>query len=368
MTPDARRHLRTLGILRASAGLLLILLVLPLLRLVGVTNFPPRQWLLFLGATLLVQAVLLLAVRLRWDERLRWDPHFLFVPMVVAAVLMDSYVLLAPELRQLILVTWFVALLFVVGLAGFLPVVLLTAVMAFGYLAAIGGLQARGFPLSPAFETTYAAAVLVCGVYAGVVFERLRRERTETKALRKRLAELAATDPLTGLPNRRQFEAQLAIEITRVHRRGESCVLAMVDVDFFKNYNDVLGHPAGDALLRELATLMRSQLRALDVVARYGGEEFGIIMPATNAAQAALTLERIRRSVAEHPFAHREVQPGAALTISGGFAVCPGDAAAIDALVLRADEALYRAKGLGRNRVESAAVRPSGERTPPPAA
>jgi diguanylate cyclase (GGDEF)-like protein len=207
--------------------------------------------------------------------------------------------------------------------------------------------------------------VLVSSLYAGVVFGRLRRERTETKALRRRLSELAATDALTGLPNRRQFEALLAAELSRVERLGSSCVLAMVDVDFFKNYNDVLGHPAGDALLRELASLMRSQLRALDVVARYGGEEFGIIMPSTSAAQAAVTLERIRGLVAAHLFAHREVQPEGALTISAGYASSPGDALDLEDLVRRADEALYRAKRLGRNRVERATV-PAVRRVPTP--
>jgi diguanylate cyclase (GGDEF)-like protein len=199
-----------------------------------------------------------------------------------------------------------------------------------------------------------------------VVFGRLRRERTETKELRRRLAELAATDSLTGLPNRRQFETLLAAELSRVQRLGSSCVLAMVDVDFFKNFNDVLGHPAGDALLRELASLMRSQLRAQDVVARYGGEEFGIIMPSTTAAQAALTLDRIRSLVAEHPFARREVQPEGALTISAGYAASPDDAFDPEELVHRADEALYRAKRLGRNRVERAAIH-SGIRAPAPA-
>lgn len=365
MTPDTRRQKKTLGILRATAGLLLLLGVLPILRLVGVTNFPRREWALHLAVTLVVQALLLLWVRAGWDGRLSWDPHFLFVPMAVAAALLNSYVLLAPELRQLILVIWFVALLFMVGLAGFLQVVMLTIVMAAGYLAVIGYLQARGFPLSFAFEATYTAAVLVCSLYAGAVFERLRRERTETKELRRRLAELAATDALTGLPNRRQFETLLAAEVSRVQRLGSSCVLAMVDVDFFKNYNDVLGHPAGDALLRELATLMRGQLRSGDVVARYGGEEFGIILSGTSAPRAAVTLERIREMVAAHPFAQREVQPEGALTISAGYAACPDDALDLEELVRRADEALYRAKRLGRDRVERAVH--AGRRVPTPA-
>jgi diguanylate cyclase (GGDEF)-like protein len=352
MDSEARRRKKINGVLRATAGLVLILLVLPTLGLVGVTRFTLEKWALHLAFTLGLQGTLLLAVHLGWDRWLKWDPHFLFVPMLAAATNFNSYVLLAPELRQLVLVTWFVAVLFMVGLAGFVDVVVLSAAMAAGYLVAVWRLHARGFPVNIPFEATYTAAFLVCSLYAGVVFERLRRERQETRALRRQLAELAATDDLTGLPNRRQFEALLAAELARVQRHGNSYVLGIVDVDSFKNYNDRLGHPAGDALLRELATLMRAQLRGVDVVARYGGEEFAIIMPGTNGEQARLSLDRIRGVVAQHPFPRREVQPGGALTISAGYATCPDDATRLDELMRRADQALYRAKHLGRNRVE----------------
>jgi diguanylate cyclase (GGDEF)-like protein len=319
-----------------------------------VTRFTIEKWALHLAFTLALQGTLLLVLQRGWDARLGWDPHFLFVPMLAAAASFNSYVLLAPELRQLVLVTWFVALLFMVGLAGFVDVVVLSAAMAAGYLAVVWRLKALGVAVSIAFEATFAAAFLVSSLYAGVVFERLRRERQETRALRRQLAELAATDDLTGLPNRRQFEALLASELARVQRHGGSYVLAMVDVDSFKNYNDRLGHPAGDALLRELAGLMRSQLRGVDAVARCGGEEFGIIMPGTTGEQARLSLDRIRAVVARHPFPRGEVQPGGALTISAGYATCPDDAVRLDELKRLADEALYRAKHLGRNRVEGA--------------
>lgn len=360
MDSETRRRKKTNGVLRATGGFVLILLVLPTLSLVGVTRFTLEQWALHLAFTLSVQGALLLAVHLRWDAWLKWDPHFLFVPMLAAATNFNSYVLLAPELRQLVLVTWFVAVLFMVGLAGFVDVVVLSGAMAVGYLVVIGRLHARGFPVNVPFEATFTAAFLVSSLYAGVVFERLRRERQETRALRRQLAELAATDDLTGLPNRRHFEVLLAGELARVQRHGGSYVVAMVDVDSFKNYNDRLGHPAGDALLRELATLMRAQLRGIDVVARYGGEEFGIIMPGTTGEQAQLSLERIRSGVAQHPFPRREVQPGGALTISAGYATCPDDAAHLDELMRLADEALYRAKHLGRNRVEGALRKRTG--------
>jgi diguanylate cyclase (GGDEF)-like protein len=352
MDSDTRRRQKTQGLLRAAGGLLLMLLVLLILGRVGVARFSLEQWALHLAGTLAIQGALVLAVRAGWDTWLTWDPHFLFVPMLAAVVVLNSYVLLAPELRQLVFVIWFVAVLFLVGLAGFVDVVVLSGAMAAGYLAAVLRLRARGLAVSVPFEVTFIVAFLVSSLYAGVVFERLRRERRETRALRRQLAELAATDPLTGLPNRRQFEALLAAELARVQRQGVAFVLAMVDADWFKNYNDRLGHPAGDALLRELAALMRSELRGVDVVARYGGEEFGIIMPGANRDQAQLSLERIRSVVADHPFPRREVQPGGALTISAGYAACPGDAVRLDELLRKADEALYRAKHLGRNRVE----------------
>jgi two-component system cell cycle response regulator len=127
----------------------------------------------------------------------------------------------------------------------------------------------------------------------------------------------------------------------------------MIDVDFFKNYNDTWGHLAGDAALRDLAELLRQRLRASDVLVRYGGEEFGLVMKRTPRDEAVRIVERLRVAVSSHPF-RRNGTDAAALTISAGVAGAPADASEYETLVRSADEALYEAKRLGRNRVEAA--------------
>jgi diguanylate cyclase (GGDEF)-like protein len=246
-----------------------------------------------------------------------------------------------------------------VGYAGLKEVVALSAVMTLGYGTAIGLALARGIAGSVGFEVMVTAVFMLVCAYAGVVFERLRRERREMHDLRRSLAELALTDPLTELPNRRQFEDALRSEVARVDRHGGACAVAMIDVDHFKNYNDLRGHPAGDGVLRALARLIRSHLRTGDVGARYGGEEFAVIMTASGRAEGIQTMERLRALVADHPFEGRDVQPGGRLTFSAGVAACPEDGTDYETLVQKADVALYIAKSRGRNRVVGAGDAPA---------
>jgi diguanylate cyclase (GGDEF)-like protein len=125
----------------------------------------------------------------------------------------------------------------------------------------------------------------------------------------------------------------------------------ILDVDFFKNYNDALGHPAGDEVLRQLSTLLKSSVRDNDIVARYGGEEFAVILPATDIEGATKLAERIRIKVEKHRFPNEEIQPGGVLTISIGIAVYPDNATNMEDAIVAADRALYFAKTSGRNRV-----------------
>jgi diguanylate cyclase (GGDEF)-like protein len=306
------------------------------------------------AATVAVQGTLWLAARKGWAERVGWDPHFIYLPMLLASVQLNGYIALVPEGRHLILYVWFVASLFMAGLAGFREMVMLSAVMVGGYLGVLNRLLARPVPMALTFEHTFAAGFFLSSVFAGVVFERLRRERHEMKTLRRRLDEMAHTDPLTGLPNRRQFESILQNELAAQRRYGGPCAVGMIDVDFFKLYNDANGHVAGDGVLKQLADVMRGQVRGSDLLARYGGEEFGLIMSRTTRAEAYRTAERLRAVVAAHAFPDTTHQPGGRLTISAGVAAAPEDGTEFDALVRRADAALYAAKRNGRNRVESA--------------
>jgi diguanylate cyclase (GGDEF)-like protein len=126
----------------------------------------------------------------------------------------------------------------------------------------------------------------------------------------------------------------------------------LLDVDHFKSYNDRHGHLAGDEVLRGIAMILLSGGRAQDLCARYGGEEFVVLMPETGRAAARIGAERLRGKVEEYPFASRETQPGGAVTVSLGVACFPEDGMDGDALLGRADAALYRAKERGRNCVE----------------
>ena len=174
------------------------------------------------------------------------------------------------------------------------------------------------------------------------------RELAEANA---RLAQLAVTDGLTGLYNHRHFHERLSLEIERSQRNGLPLALFMIDVDHFKKYNDRNGHPAGDEVLRQIARLLADGRRANDFCARYGGEEFAIVLVDTPKLTAAQVAEKLRQTVAEHPFAHADGMPDGKVTASIGVAAFPDDAKDPEALVRSADSALYRAKASGRNTV-----------------
>jgi diguanylate cyclase (GGDEF)-like protein len=161
-------------------------------------------------------------------------------------------------------------------------------------------------------------------------------------------AELAVTDALTGLPNRRRLERDLRVEVNASMRYGRPLALLMIDVDHFKSYNDTFGHQAGDAALQSVARVLATGLRASDIAYRYGGEEFVLILRETTRSDAVVLAERIRSAVEHHFSAPSHLR---AVTISVGVAGLPEHGPAGDTLTHAADEALYEAKSSGRNRV-----------------
>ena len=186
--------------------------------------------------------------------------------------------------------------------------------------------------------------------------ERLHRLVYETE----RLKNQAGTDELTQLPNRRAFQSRMEEEFSRALRYKRLLSVALCDVDFFKRLNDTYGHKAGDEVLADVAKLLANSLkihhlptsfRRSDVVARYGGEEFVIIFPETEENGAHLACERVRKTIEEHPFLAKMIAKPVQVTMSFGVAAFPVHAGTAEELIVRADEALYRAKGSGRNRV-----------------
>jgi diguanylate cyclase (GGDEF)-like protein len=161
--------------------------------------------------------------------------------------------------------------------------------------------------------------------------------------------ELSYTDGMTELHNYRYFEMRLKEEILRHTRNKQGVSLIILDVDHFKNYNDTLGHQAGDEVLRQLASILKDTVRENDIVARYGGEEFAVILPSVGREGVIILAERIRSHVADTIFKDEHVQPLGKITISVGTASLPIDSSDSTDLIYKADTALYSAKHSGRN-------------------
>jgi two-component system cell cycle response regulator len=186
----------------------------------------------------------------------------------------------------------------------------------------------------------------------------IRRKRY-TERLRDNVQysmELAITDPLTGLFNRRYMESHVGTLIDRSAARGKSLSVLILDVDYFKSINDSFGHDAGDDVLREFAERLKASIRGIDLACRYGGEEFVVVMPDTDLGIAATVAERIRRRIAGEPFPIEGGKRAIEVTISVGIAARMGAQDNATLMLKRADEALYRAKRDGRNRVAADAA------------
>ncbi|HXZ49528.1 MAG TPA: diguanylate cyclase [Usitatibacter sp.] len=209
---------------------------------------------------------------------------------------------------------------------------------------------------------TKAETIAIAGGVAAVVFMfasmniaflyvRLRDRYGQLMEAEGKLQRLATTDELTGLGNRRAYNAAIGREISRADRTRTPLALLELDIDHFKTINDELGHEAGDRALEEIGQLVRAELRATDLAFRVGGEEFVVVMPATDEKEAQNVAERLRASIEGIPGLPRRV------TASFGCAVLlPGVTVSADRLFAVADAALYRAKSGGRNRVRVALV------------
>ncbi|MEQ9362454.1 MAG: diguanylate cyclase [Rhodospirillales bacterium] len=176
----------------------------------------------------------------------------------------------------------------------------------------------------------------------------LQKAHRDLKAANEELTRLATTDFLTGVWNRRRFMELGEAEVARVRRSGRSFGMAMMDVDHFKSVNDTHGHDAGDNVLRALAEACVDRLRNVDIVGRMGGEELALILPETDPQGAVLTVERLREYLGDLSI---PIDSGTLnVTVSVGVTTVKDPSDSIEAALKRADEALYKAKGSGRNK------------------
>lgn len=203
--------------------------------------------------------------------------------------------------------------------------------------------------------------ILTCPVDAEELKVRVRtqvKRKRYADFLREKLdlsLEMAVTDALTGLHNRRYMTSQLQSLVDRSNHGGDPLAVLIIDIDHFKSVNDSFGHDAGDEVLREFAVRLATNVRAIDLPCRFGGEEFVVIMPATELDDAMGIAERIRINIGTAPFRIMEGRDLLNITVSVGVAASVGRTDSPEALLKRADEGVYEAKSLGRNRVVSRA-------------
>ena len=298
----------------------LAFLLLPLL--------PGADSLANLLAGLLLPISVAFALLPRWERHPAWMQALpCLVPFVMIGLVRGSTESPIAAYSPVVLlpVYWF-------ALYGTRPELLISVIcVGITYAIPSPALSSDGYP------ATEAIAALLWMAIAGIAGFTLRELVRQRELLATRLQHTARTDALTGLPNRRAWDEELAREILHAARTETPLCVALLDLDFFKQFNDLNGHPAGDSHLKEAASLWRERLRSADLVARYGGEEFAVLLTATDTIQALNAIEALRECV---PLDE---------TVSAGVAQWDGAESGPE-LLARADAALYQAKRSGRDR------------------
>jgi diguanylate cyclase len=291
----------------------------------------------------------------------RFEDHYLTIFQIAANIALQlGFLLAAPEIGYAFLSFLFLAFGF-----GALRMTSRQAVTAW-CLTAIGVIPAFLFAATPigmpvgtplerlaamlSFVITIGQCAFV-GLYGSSLRTMLYNRSVELRSAYQRIEELAELDELTGLFNRRCIMRMLQDEIADAHRDKSPCSVALIDLDWFKRINDAHGHPTGDEVLRTFAITTFANIRTIDKFGRYGGEEFLLLLPDTPNEIAARSLDRLRMIIADLDWS--ALSTGMTVTISAGVATLAPDETP-DALLARADCALYAAKGRGRNRIASA--------------
>jgi diguanylate cyclase (GGDEF)-like protein len=346
-TPQQQQELRLRRFGMASSTYLLGLVILSLCTLLGL--FPAASLLAVGLCFAVVNAGLLLGFVSGWNQRFR-DPSLTALQVCVAVTMVALILVVGRDVH--FVAAPFYSVLFVFGmlqlrardLAGVAGWVLVchSAAVLLRHQVYGSGLDMRA-------EAVTAVTVGGSSVWFAVAATYISNLKTRLRLSLQHIAALATHDGLTGLWNRRQIDMDLEAAVKHAERQGSALCVAMVDVDHFKAVNDRHGHAMGDEVLKAVAGSLQGSLRTGDQVARYGGEEFILLLPATTMAQATALAERLRVRLQ----ALQSLPPGEPpVTASFGLAAWRGGESAAD-LVRRADQALYRAKGGGRNRVEA---------------
>jgi len=176
--------------------------------------------------------------------------------------------------------------------------------------------------------------------------QEITRKNTELNIAYKKLEELARTDELTGLPNRRVLDEVIRMEIRRTHRSKRGFTIAIGDIDGFKHFNDTYGHDCGDIVLKHIAKIMRDKVRTTDYIGRWGGEEFMFILPETDCEGSLIVLDRVRSHIGSHKVRYKELELQVTITIGYSFFGVDCD---FDRILKQADLALYAGKRRGKN-------------------
>jgi diguanylate cyclase len=291
----------------------------------------------------------------------RFKDHYLVAPQsIVSLAIMLAFAWIAPETGVLFLCALFVVFNFGSLRSTPLQTAVLWTAMTIG-VAALFLLTDKPISMPHGNDVERFATMLVfvltigrcmfLGIFSSSMRESLYKSGLELKEAYQRIEELAELDELTGSFNRRCIMRLLNEDVARAHRNSLPCSIALIDLDWFKRINDTYGHPTGDEVLRTFAITMFANIRNIDRFGRYGGEEFLLVLPDTPDDAASRLVDRLRAIIADLDWS--AFSPGMRVTISAGIATAmPGETP--DALLARADSALYAAKAQGRNRVNTA--------------
>ncbi len=338
-------RLRRFGM--ASSTYALGLLILALCTFLGL--FPSDALKTVALSFALINLGLLLAFLSGWNERFT-DPSLTGLQTALGVTMVPLILVLGPEVQ--FVAAPFYSVIFIFGMLRLQPRdLILLAIYVLASYSAATLLRHQLYPEALDLRRDAVISVLVVGssIWFAAAASYISRLRARLRASLQHIAALATHDALTGIWNRRQIDQDLEAAIKHAQRSGSPLSVLLVDVDHFKSVNDRHGHATGDDVLKAVATGLAAALRAGDQVARYGGEEFLLLLPGTSLAQASVLAERLRLAL----LALRVLPPGdGPVSASFGLAVWRADESA-DQLVRRADQAMYRAKAGGRNRVEA---------------